>query len=91
MPDRGPVAIVRSSDTGVQIIWLTNIMIHRYWCPPSGWRSTLDDPKVRIVESDEDILLYDIGHIPGAVKLDWHTDLQDPVRRDFIDKPGSRR
>ena len=48
----------------------------------------LDDPNVRIVESDEDVLLYDIGHIPGAVKLDWHTDLQDPVRRDFVDKAG---
>jgi thiosulfate/3-mercaptopyruvate sulfurtransferase len=48
----------------------------------------LNDPKVRIVESDEDILLYDIGHIPGAVKLDWHTDLQDPVERDFVDKAG---
>ena len=33
----------------------------------------LDDPKVRIVESDEDVLLYDLGHIPGAIKLDWHT------------------
>ena len=48
----------------------------------------LDDPTVRIVESDEDILLYDIGHVPGAVKLDWHTDLQDPVNRDFVDKSG---
>jgi thiosulfate/3-mercaptopyruvate sulfurtransferase len=48
----------------------------------------LDDPKVRIVESDEDILLYDIGHIQGAVKLDWHTDLQNPVARDFVDKAG---
>ena len=48
----------------------------------------LDDPNVRIVESDEDILLYDIGHIPGAVKLDWHTDLQNPVERDFVDKAG---
>jgi thiosulfate/3-mercaptopyruvate sulfurtransferase len=48
----------------------------------------LSDPKVRIVESDEDILLYEIGHIPGAVKLDWHTDLQNPVRRDFVDKTG---
>ncbi|MBA2520173.1 MAG: sulfurtransferase [Chloroflexia bacterium] len=46
----------------------------------------LDDPKVRIVESDEDVLLYDIGHIPGAVKLDWHTDLQNQVERDFINK-----
>src|SRR5690606_3704593 len=39
---------------------------------------------IRIVESDEDVLLYDIGHIPGAVKIDWHQDLQDPVVRDFI-------
>jgi thiosulfate/3-mercaptopyruvate sulfurtransferase len=48
----------------------------------------LNDPKVRIVESDEDVLLYEIGHIPGAVMLDWHTDLQDQVERDFIDKAG---
>ena len=48
----------------------------------------LDDPNVRIVESDEDILLYDIGHISGAIKLDWHTDLQNPVARDFVDKAG---
>jgi thiosulfate/3-mercaptopyruvate sulfurtransferase len=48
----------------------------------------LSDPKVRIVESDEDILLYEIGHIPGAVTLDWHTDLQNPVERDFVDRAG---
>ncbi|MDQ3514364.1 MAG: sulfurtransferase [Chloroflexota bacterium] len=48
----------------------------------------LDDPAVRIVESDEDILLYDIGHIPGAIKLDWHLDLQDQVRREFVDRAG---
>jgi thiosulfate/3-mercaptopyruvate sulfurtransferase len=46
----------------------------------------LDDPSIRLVESNEDILLYDIGHIPGAVKIDWHTDLNDPVERDYIDK-----
>ena len=46
----------------------------------------LSDPSVRLVESDEDILLYEIGHVPGAVKLDWHTELQDQTRRDFIDK-----
>ena len=49
----------------------------------------LDDPNVRIVEADEDPLLYEaIGHIPNAVKLDWHTDVQDPVRRDFLDRAG---
>ena len=38
-----------------------------------------------VVESDEDVLLYDVGHIPGAVKIDWHTDLNDPHVRDYID------
>jgi thiosulfate/3-mercaptopyruvate sulfurtransferase len=46
----------------------------------------LNDPNVRIVEADEDPLLYEVGHIQGAVKLDWHTDVQDSVRRDFVDK-----
>jgi thiosulfate/3-mercaptopyruvate sulfurtransferase len=40
---------------------------------------------LRVVESDEDVLLYDVGHIPGAVKIDWHLDLNDPVTRDYID------
>jgi thiosulfate/3-mercaptopyruvate sulfurtransferase len=44
----------------------------------------LDDPSVRILESDEDVLLYDMGHIPGAQKVDWHQDLNDPVIRDYI-------
>lgn len=43
---------------------------------------------VKVVESNEDILLYDTGHIPGAVKLDWHTELNDPVRRDYLDGAG---
>jgi thiosulfate/3-mercaptopyruvate sulfurtransferase len=45
----------------------------------------LKDPKVRIVESDEDILLYDLSHIPGAVRIDWQGDLQDQLLRDYID------
>jgi thiosulfate/3-mercaptopyruvate sulfurtransferase len=45
----------------------------------------LDDPKVRVVESDEDVLLYDMGHIPGSVKIDWQGDLQDQLIRDYID------
>jgi len=44
------------------------------------------DANVRIVESDEDVLLYQTGHVPGAVKIDWHTDLQDQIVRDYIDK-----
>ncbi|HEX2095136.1 MAG TPA: sulfurtransferase [Longimicrobiaceae bacterium] len=45
----------------------------------------LDDPTVRVVESDEDVLLYETGHIPGAVKVDWHADLNDPLQRDYLD------
>src|SRR5215475_6124745 len=41
-----------------------------------------------VVESDEDVLLYDTGHIPGAVKVDWHTELNDPVTRDYVDGAG---
>src|SRR6266550_723957 len=46
----------------------------------------LNDPNLRIIESDEDVLLYEQGHIPGAVKLDWHTDLQDSVVRDYVNR-----
>lgn len=46
----------------------------------------LNDPGIRIVESDEDVLLYDVGHIPGAIKIDWQTELQDPLIRDYISK-----
>jgi thiosulfate/3-mercaptopyruvate sulfurtransferase len=45
-----------------------------------------NDPKIKIVESDEDVLLYEVGHIEGAVKIDWQTDLQDQLIRDYIDK-----
>ena len=48
----------------------------------------LGDPGVVLVEVDEDTSAYDKGHIANAVKLDWKKDLQDPVRRDFIDKHG---
>ena len=44
-----------------------------------------DDPSVVVVESDEDVLLYETGHIPGAIKIDWHMDLNDPVTRDYLD------
>ena len=46
----------------------------------------LGDPKIRLIESNEDILLYDTGHIPGAVKIDWHADLNDPTVRDYVSK-----
>jgi thiosulfate/3-mercaptopyruvate sulfurtransferase len=46
----------------------------------------LDDANVVLVEVDEDTAAYDKGHIQGAIKLDWTTDLQDQVRRDFVSK-----
>lgn len=47
----------------------------------------LNTPGVVIVESDEDVLLYETGHIPGAVKIDWHTELNDQVVRDYVQGP----
>ena len=44
----------------------------------------LQDPKIRVLESDEDVLLYDTGHIPGAQKIDWHADLNDQTVRDYV-------
>jgi thiosulfate/3-mercaptopyruvate sulfurtransferase len=44
----------------------------------------LGDPQLRLIESDEDVLLYDTGHIPGAQKVDWHEDLNDATMRDYL-------
>ncbi|WP_139416985.1 sulfurtransferase [Agromyces laixinhei] len=52
----------------------------------TGWLAEhLGRPGLVVVESDEDVLLYETGHIPGAVKIDWHLDLNDPVVRDYVD------
>jgi thiosulfate/3-mercaptopyruvate sulfurtransferase len=51
----------------------------------------LDDPGLVVAESDEDVLLYETGHIPGAVKLDWHTELNDQDTRDYVDGQGFAR
>lgn len=51
----------------------------------------LDDPKVRLIESNEDTLLYASGHIPGAVHVDWTSDLNDQIRRDYITRDGFER
>ncbi|WP_246573335.1 sulfurtransferase [Kineosporia corallincola] len=45
----------------------------------------LGEPGLVVVESDEDVLLYDTGHVPGAIKVDWHTELNDQVTRDYLD------
>jgi thiosulfate/3-mercaptopyruvate sulfurtransferase len=46
----------------------------------------LGDPSLRLLESNEDVLLYDLGHVPGAQKIDWHADLNDAVVRDYVDR-----
>lgn len=52
----------------------------------TGWVADhRDDPDVRLVESNEDVLLYNVGHIPNAIKIDWEFDLQDSLTRDYID------
>ncbi len=55
--------------------------------PPSGSPSTSKIPKCGSSSATKIVLLYQQGHIPGAVKLDWHTELQNPLVRDFLDKP----
>jgi thiosulfate/3-mercaptopyruvate sulfurtransferase len=66
-------------------------MVHSYAHPEhlveTDWvAQNLNKPEIRLVESNEDLLLYDTGHIPGAVKVDWFTTLQHPLRRDFLSK-----
>lgn len=67
---------------------------HRGYAHPEVLVSTdwvaahLDDPGIRIIESNEDPLLYTSGHIPGAVEVDWTKDLNDPLRRDYLSREG---
>jgi thiosulfate/3-mercaptopyruvate sulfurtransferase len=59
---------------------------------PADWvEANLATPGVVVIEVDEDTSSYDRNHIPGAIKLDWRDDLQDPVRRDFVDKAQFER
>ena len=59
--------------------------VHPEYLVETDWVAAhLNDANVRIIESDEDSLLYAIGHIPGAVQVDWFSTLQHPLRRDFL-------
>ncbi|MEO8328951.1 MAG: sulfurtransferase [Candidatus Nanopelagicales bacterium] len=59
----------------------TDVLVDADWV-----EAHLDDPTVALVEVDEDTSAFEKGHIRGAVRLDWKADLQDPVKRDFVDK-----
>ncbi|MDQ1683990.1 MAG: thiosulfate/3-mercaptopyruvate sulfurtransferase [Frankiaceae bacterium] len=59
----------------------SNVLVDAEWV-----EAHLDDPKVVLVEVDEDTAAYDKNHIRGAVRIDWRKDLQDPVKRDFVDQ-----
>jgi thiosulfate/3-mercaptopyruvate sulfurtransferase len=59
-------------------------LVSTEWLATAIEDGALDGGNLVVVESDEDVLLYETGHIPGAVKIDWHTDLNDEVTRDYI-------
>ncbi len=61
----------------------TDVLVDADWV-----ESHLDDPKVVLVEVDEDVSAYDVGHLEGAVRLDWTKELQQPAVRDVIDRDG---
>src|SRR3954466_8444999 len=61
----------------------TDVLVTADWA-----QENLGTPGLVFVEVDEDTSAYDGGHLEGAVKLDWKKDLQDPLRRDFVDKAG---
>ncbi|MGK3957456.1 sulfurtransferase [Arthrobacter sp. R4] len=60
-------------------------LVSTEWLAAALESGAVADGKLVVVESDEDVLLYETGHIPGAVKIDWHTDLNDEVTRDYVD------
>ncbi|SMC93175.1 sulfurtransferase [Kibdelosporangium aridum] len=60
-----------------------NVLVSAQWA-----EDNLETPGVVFVEVDEDTSAYETGHIPGAIKIDWKNELQDPVRRDFVDRAG---
>jgi thiosulfate/3-mercaptopyruvate sulfurtransferase len=59
-------------------------LVSTTWLADRLGEGTLGTGDLVLLESDEDVLLYETGHIPGAVKIDWHTDLNDPVTRDYV-------
>ena len=81
---RNPLARVRKR-AEIFLRMANNQYAHPEALVETDWlEKHLKDDGIRIIESNEDILLYDTGHIPDAVHIDWRADLQDPVIRDYI-------
>ncbi|MGG5172789.1 sulfurtransferase [Pseudarthrobacter sp. J1738] len=59
-------------------------LVSTQWLADQVAAGALNNGELVLLESDEDVLLYEVGHIPGALKIDWHTDLNDEVTRDYI-------
>ena len=60
-------------------------LVSTEWLATVIEEGALKSGQLVVLESDEDVLLYETGHIPGAVKIDWHTELNDELTRDFVD------
>jgi thiosulfate/3-mercaptopyruvate sulfurtransferase len=60
-------------------------LVSTEWLDRELKNGTVGSDDLVVLESDEDVLLYDAGHIPEAVKVDWHNDLNHPVTRDYVD------
>jgi thiosulfate/3-mercaptopyruvate sulfurtransferase len=73
--------VARETGNRYQHMNRSNVLVSAEWA-----EQNLDNPTIVFIEVDEDTSAYDGGHIEGAVKLDWKLDLQDPVRRDFVDQ-----
>ena len=78
MSELGDIKVIEIEDRGYAN---PDVLVSTNWVA-----SHLNNPNVRIIESNEDLLLYPSGHIPGAVQVDWEKDLNDRLRRDYLDK-----
>src|SRR6185437_14937862 len=73
-----PMATATAPVTAPDKTILAKGYVHPELLVSTDWlASNLDNPSIRVIESDEDVLLYDMGHIPNAQKVDWHADLND--------------
>jgi thiosulfate/3-mercaptopyruvate sulfurtransferase len=86
MPESPDLSAAASADSSFSAYAHPERLVTTAWLAEQIEAGAIGGPDgVVVLESDEDVLLYDTGHIPGALKLDWHQDLNDPVVRDYVD------